>query len=79
MSLVEATIKSEVLNALNLPFDADSSASTVKDDHAAAITTAIVNAIKSLTITIPPGAIAVTGSPSAQSNAAPIVLNNVIS
>lgn len=39
----------------------------------------IYAAIKSITITIPPGAIKVMGSSSAQTNAAPIVLNNVVS
>jgi hypothetical protein len=40
---------------------------------------AFYKAIKSLTITIPSAAIMVQGSPSAQSNVTPIVLNNVIS
>lgn len=39
----------------------------------------IYNAIKSLTITIPPSAIMVAGSAAAQTNPAPIVLTGVIS
>jgi hypothetical protein len=39
----------------------------------------IYDAIKSIKITIPPGLIIVSGSPATQTNAAPIVLTNVIS
>jgi hypothetical protein len=38
----------------------------------------IIAAIKSATITVQPGIITVTGSPSAQANAAPILIENSI-
>ena len=41
--------------------------------------TSVYKAIKSLRITIPTGFIQVQGTPSAQTNIAPIVLNDVIS
>jgi len=42
------------------------------------LTNIVVDAILSITITIPPSAIVTVGSPSTQSNVAPVVLTNTV-
>lgn len=49
------------------------------DAYCKRLESAVYAAIKSLTITIPPLTIAVSGGPTAQSNSLPIILTNVIS
>lgn len=49
------------------------------DAYCKRLESAVYTAIRSLTITIPPLTIAVSGGPTAQSNPAPIVLTNMIS
>lgn len=48
------------------------------DAYCNKLESAIYTAIKSLTITIPPGMIIVAGSPTTQTNPAPIVLTGII-
>lgn len=49
------------------------------DTYCTKLEKVVYDAIKSITITIPPGAIQVQGSPSAQTNIATIVINEVVS
>lgn len=82
MPLLEATISIDVKivydNAESDSIAGDTPA-MVKQASADDLATAIANAIKSLRITIPPGAIVVTGTAATQSNPNPIILDSVIS
>jgi hypothetical protein len=71
-------VKSQIEAQIGLLLDSTASLSLeeAKSEFKSQLAELIVDAIKSATITIPSGAINVVGSPSAQSNAVPVILNN---
>ena len=76
MSLNKSTISTAIKTVLNTNAGNENRTTQQTADELAE---AIINAIKSLQITIPVGAIAVQGSASAQANTVPIVLTSAVS
>lgn len=77
MALVSATIEQQIDQLLTST--AGMELEQAKVQFRKQLTQIIIDAIKSATITVQPGVIQVAGSPSAQSNVAPIVISNSIS
>ena len=72
MALVEATIQQEILSNMQARFDETDDPQAAQEAFAADLAATIVAAIKSATITFPSGTIVVAGSPTTQSNLAPV-------
>ena len=83
MSLNKTTLNNAVKAAIDAAFTAAAQPgavnNTIRTNYSTSITDAIDDYIKGMRITIPSGAINVTGTAAAQSNPAPIVLNNAVS
>lgn len=80
MALVAESTKNKIKTAVtNLNSTKQEDKDKAIDAICEAFEEAIHAAIKSITITIPSGACAVTGSSTAQTNAQPIVLENAVS
>ena len=82
MPLVKATIKAEIkaLTAqLNAGDPTNKTAEEVEDEYADGLADIIINAISSLTLTIPVGTIITAGSATTQTQSAPGIVTNGVS
>lgn len=83
MSLAKPTIKSDfltIINNINNSNQIDGAdAAQIRDKYADEMADYMIATIKSLTITIPTGAISVTDGTTVSTNLVPIVLSGVIS
>jgi hypothetical protein len=76
MSLSQPTIKAAIIDVLSQSFDENTSAATLRDQFADALSDVIIEAIQSATLTIPAGTIVTTGSAATQTQSIPGVVNN---
>lgn len=78
MSLNKTTLKTAMLAAINQAYissqDPENSNAEIRSQYAEDVADAIDAYVRSIQITIQPGVVQVTGSASAQTNPAPIIL-----
>lgn len=82
MALVKETIKAEILamtSALNAGDTTEKTQAENEDDFADGLADVVINAIKSLTLTIPSATIITVGSAATQTQSVPGVVVNGIS
>ena len=81
MAIVEATISAAVsalADSLNTADPTQKDPLTTQKEWADGLATIIANAIKTATVTIPPGSIITVGSPSTQTQSVPAIVLNAL-